>query len=73
MAEPLRCQLLDQGEDPLRLILLKMALETHHHPPWTEEELIQMDIPQQVKHLVVITAEGGSKVRNILHPCIWTC
>ena len=45
-----------------------MAAETRHHPPQTEEELILMGIPQQVKHLVVIAVEGGSKVRSILHP-----
>ena len=35
-----------------------MGLETCHHPPWTKEELIQMGIPQQVRHPAAITAEG---------------
>ena len=72
-AKPLRWQPLDCGEDPLRLAPLKMAPETCHHLARTEEELIQMGIPQQVRHLVAITAEGGSKVRNVLHPHVWTC
>ena len=61
VAEPLRCQLLDQGRSTPRLTPLKMVLETHHHPPWTDGELIQMGIPRQVKHLVVITAEREAK------------
>ena len=73
VAEPPRCQPLDQGEDSLGLTLLKMVLETCQHPPQSKEELIQMGIPQQVKHLVAITTEGGGKVRNILHPQMWTC
>ena len=72
-AKPLRWQPLDCGEDPLRLTPLKMAPETCHHLPRTEEELIQMGIPQQVRHLVSIIAEGGSKVRKVLHPHVWTC
>ena len=72
-AKPLRCQPLDQGEDLQRLTPLEMVLETHHHPPQTEEELIQMGIPQQMRCSAAVTAEGGSKVRSILHLHIWTC
>ena len=73
VAKPLRCQPLIQGEYLHRLALLKMALKTHCHPPQTEEELIQMSILEQVRHLVAITTEGGGKVRNVLQPHIWTC
>ena len=50
MVELLRCQPPDQEEDPLSLAPLKMVLETHHHPLQTEEELIQMGVPQQVRY-----------------------